>query len=381
MIKKNIFFWCPFIDHVGTTTSSKNSILSLKKFGKKKFSITVINVFGEWDKYIDFLNQLDVDIINLNLKKNLPFLKNKGFFFSRLFYFKVFFLSFIPLLKILKNKKPDYLIISLITFLPLILNFFFSFKTKIIMRISGFPKLNFLRFYFWKLALSRVEWIFSPTQITNELLKSKFKGFKNKFKLIRDPIFSYSDLFEIRKKNKNFTKENFYISAGRLTKQKNFSFLVKGVHEYNRINKKKINVIVIGDGEDKNKLINLTKTLKVEEYIKFVGFKKNVFKYFLNAKALICTSLWEDPGFVIIESGIANLPVISNSCKSGPVEIIKHNENGYLFSYNSMNDFLKQLKNFENEDQKSINKKIINMKKFSRNFSIFKFYKNFVKYV
>ena len=80
---------------------------------------------------------------------------------------------------------------------------------------------------------------FSPTQITNELLKSKFKDFKNKFKLIRDPIFSYSDLFEIRKKNKNFTKENFYISAGRLTKQKNFSFfLVKGVHEYNRINKK-----------------------------------------------------------------------------------------------------------------------------------------------
>ena len=166
-----------------------------------------------------------------------------------------------------------------------------------------------------------------------------------------------------------------------MTKQKNFSFLVKGVHEYNRINKKKINVIVIGDGEDKNKLINLTKTLKVEKYIKFVGFKKNVFKYFLNAKALICTSLWEDPGFVIIESGIANLPVISNSCKSGPVEIIKHEENGYLFSYNSMNDFLKQLKNFENEDQKSINKKIINMKKFSRNFSIFKFYKNFIKYV
>ena len=73
-------------------------------------------------------------------------------------------------------------------------------------------------------------------------------------------------------------------------------------------------------------------------------------------------------GFVIIESGIANLPVISNSCKSGPVEIIKHEENGYLFSYNSMKDFLKQLKNFENEDQKSINKKIINMKKFSRNF-------------
>ena len=51
---------------------------------------------------IDFLNQLDVDIINLNLKK--IFLKNKGFF-SRLLYFKVFFLSFIPLLKYLKIKN------------------------------------------------------------------------------------------------------------------------------------------------------------------------------------------------------------------------------------------------------------------------------------
>ena len=63
----------------------------LKNLGKKKFSITVINVFGEWDKYIDFLNQLDVDIINLNLKKNLPFLKNKGFFLVGCFILKSFF--------------------------------------------------------------------------------------------------------------------------------------------------------------------------------------------------------------------------------------------------------------------------------------------------
>ena len=175
MIKKSIFYWSPFIDHVGTTISSRNSITSLKKFGKKKFSVTVINVFGEWDEYKDFLDKIKVNIINLNLKKELPILKNRGFIFSRLFYFKVFFLCFIPLFKILKNKKPDYLIVSLITFLPLILNFLFSFKTKIIMRISGFPKLNLMRFYFWKLMFSRVEWIFSPTQTTNELLKKNSK--------------------------------------------------------------------------------------------------------------------------------------------------------------------------------------------------------------
>ena len=381
MIKKSIFYWSPFIDHVGTTISSRNSITSLKKFGKKKFSVTVINVFGEWDEYKDLLDEINVNIINLNLNKELPIFKNRGFIFSRLFYFKVFFLAFIPLFKILKNKKPDYLIVSLITFLPLILNFLFSFKTKIIMRISGFPKLNLMRFYFWKLMFSRVEWIFSPTQTTNELLKKKFKNFDKKFKLLRDPIFSYSDLMDIKRKNKKFERKNFYVSAGRLTKQKNFEFLIRGVSEYNKINEKKIKVIVIGDGEDKNKLINLTKTLKVQEDIQFIGFKKDVFEYFLNAKALICTSLWEDPGFVLIEAGIANLPVISNSCKSGPIEILRHEENGYLYSYNSTDDFLKKIKNFEFENQKNINKKIVMMKKFSRNFSIFKFYRNFTKYV
>ncbi len=381
MIKKSIFYWSPFIDHVGTTISSRNSITSLKKFGKKKFSVTVINVFGEWDEYKDFLGKINVNIVNLNLKKGLPLFKNNGFIFSRIFYFKIFFLCFIPLFKILKNKKPDYLIVSLITFLPLTLNFFFSFKTKIIMRISGFPKLNFMRFYFWKFMFSKVEWIFSPTQITNELLKKKFKNFDRKFKLLRDPIFSYSDLRDIKRKSKKVKKENFYLSVGRLTKQKNFEFLIRGVSEYNKTNEKKIKVIVIGEGEDKNKLINLTKTLKIEEYIKFLGFKKDVFEYFLNAKALICTSLWEDPGFVLIEAGIANLPVISNACKSGPIEILKHKENGYLYLYNSMDDFLKKIKDFECENPKTINQKIIMMKKFSRNFSIFKFYKNFTKYV
>ena len=47
MIKKNIFFWCPFIDHVGTTISSKNSILILEtgerffgySFGSEKLGI------------------------------------------------------------------------------------------------------------------------------------------------------------------------------------------------------------------------------------------------------------------------------------------------------------------------------------------------------
>ena len=232
---KKIFVWSPFIDYVGTTKSTLNSLLSIRKFGNKNFSLTVINVFGEWDKYLDSLEEIGVKFINLNIKKDLPFVKKKGFIFSRLFYLKVFFLSFIPLLRILKIKKPDYLVITLITFLPLVINFLFSLNTKIILRISGFPKLNIIRLYFWKLVLSKVKWIFSPTEITNEILKKKFPYFENKFHFIRDPIFSYKDIYNLRKKKPTYKNKKFYIAAGRLTKQKNFEFLIRAVYEYNKI--------------------------------------------------------------------------------------------------------------------------------------------------
>ena len=88
---KKLFIWCPFIDHVGTTISTKNSINALSKFGNKNFSLTVINVFGEWNFYLKNLNSLGVEVINLGINKEIPFFKKKGFFFSRLIYFKIFF--------------------------------------------------------------------------------------------------------------------------------------------------------------------------------------------------------------------------------------------------------------------------------------------------
>ena len=57
----------------------------------------------------------------------------------------VFFFSIFKLHKFLKNKEPDYLVIHLMTFIPLFLILFFNYKTKIILRISGYPKMNFLR--------------------------------------------------------------------------------------------------------------------------------------------------------------------------------------------------------------------------------------------
>ena len=54
---------------------------------------------------------------------------------------------------LIKKEKPDYLIIHLISFLPLSLLIFSKFETKFILRISGYPKLNVIRKFFWKKSL------------------------------------------------------------------------------------------------------------------------------------------------------------------------------------------------------------------------------------
>ena len=94
--------------------------------------------------------QNNIQIINLGMDY-FKYLPKLGFLKSRFSYILIFLLSFIPLLKLLRKEKPEFIIIHLITSLPLILISIFDIKTKCILRISGFPKFNLLRKIFWKI--------------------------------------------------------------------------------------------------------------------------------------------------------------------------------------------------------------------------------------
>ena len=98
---KKVFFWSPHIDsQVATFKSVKNSIQSLIKYSNK-FEVSLLNVFGEWD---DFSNE---KVLKVNLIKNRYLIKRKykGFINSRFLYLIISFLSFIPLIRILKKKN------------------------------------------------------------------------------------------------------------------------------------------------------------------------------------------------------------------------------------------------------------------------------------
>ena len=77
-----------------------------------------------------------------------------------------------------------------------------------------------------------------------------------------------------------------------------------------------------------------------------MGYSKYVYSYMKKAYALILSSLWEEPGFVIIEAAMSNLFVISSDCPNGPKEFLQNGEAGLLFQSNKKNELTKKLKEF-----------------------------------
>ena len=143
-MKKKIFYWSPCLNPVGTVKSTLNSAMSLAQYGRNDFDVTVINAFGEWDQYLELFEKNNIKVINFKIKF-YKFLPKVGYIQSRFSYLIIYFFCFIPLLRLIKTSKPDYVIAHLITSLPLTIMCLFNLSTKYILRISGMPKLNFLR--------------------------------------------------------------------------------------------------------------------------------------------------------------------------------------------------------------------------------------------
>ncbi len=369
-----IFYWAPWLGKVGSVKSVLNSADILEKYSKNRIKTKIIDAVGEWKEF-----QNNYRYIDLSKIKFFRFLPKRGFLNSRISYILIFIFSFFPLLKLLKKEKPDYLVVHLITSLPLLLKVIFNLNTKIILRISGYPKMNFIRTFVWKKASKR---IFKVTFPTSDLL-NQFKELnifdENQMNILRDPIISFKNLPALKKeetKSEISNIKDYFVAVGRFTKQKNFEFLVKNFIELRR-KYKDIKLIILGDGELLDRITKIVNNEKLENEILILGFKKNVFKFFSKARALILPSLWEDPGFVIIEAAACNLSIISSDCKNGPREILLDGKAGFLFRNNDSQSFRETFEAYMNSNQNELIKKKIIAKKQAKKFNFFSHYKSF----
>ena len=195
--KRKIFYWSPSLVDIATNMSVINSAYSLNKYSNK-YCTYIINFFGEFNRFNKKLRDKKLTFLNYyheNLYKKFP---SEGKIKSRFSFILIFLMSFSSE-EVIKKEVPDYLIIHLITSLPLVLLVFFKFKTKFILRISGYPRMNFFRKILWRLALRKIYLVTCPTQNTFKYLISLNLVDKSKIKILYDPIIN---LKEINKKKK-----------------------------------------------------------------------------------------------------------------------------------------------------------------------------------
>ena len=135
----------------------------------------------------------------------------------------------------------------------------------------------------------------------------------NEIKGLLDEKISEQNIFE----GNQFT----IVNMGRLTGAKGQWHLIRAL-TYVKKEIKNIKLLILGDGELEDYLKDLVIDLRLEEYVIFLGYKTNPFKYVNKSDLLTMSSLYEGFGNVIIEAMACGIPVISTDCRFGPREIL-----------------------------------------------------------
>ena len=111
------------------------------------------------------------------------------------------------------------------------------------------------------------------------------------------------------------------LTAGRLTQAKGHWHLIRSFAEI----KKSVpdaKLVILGDGELRGYLQELSVGLGIRDDVLFAGFRKNPFKFISRATVFAFTSLWEGFPNALLEAMACGVPVISTDCPSGPREIL-----------------------------------------------------------
>lgn len=375
-----IYYWSPFLSKIATVSSVIKSIEAIKSYSNKNADISIIDSVGEWEQIPE--KTKDIKIIKLYKKSIINKLPKGSFLRSRFTQLFIFFISFFRLLKLLKKDQPDYLIAHLLVSLPLVIIALIQGKTKLVIRISGLPRLNIFRKIYWKFFGKKVYKVTCPTIATLEKLKLLNIFDHKKLHLLHDPVISPKTI--VFKKNdpidSKYNNKKIIIAIGRLTKQKNFSLLL---HCFVLIKKRHPNyhLLILGSGEEENKLKQIIHNLEISNSVDLLGYKENPYKYLNKAECFILTSLWEDPGFVLLEAAYLNIPIIASNCPNGPEEILQNGLGGFLFENNNQNELVDAFERFYQSPKTDLKIKKIKVKKYSKKFTKFDHYNNFKKII
>ena len=131
------------------------------------------------------------------------------------------------------------------------------------------------------------------------------------------------------KRNEEILRENWIVTAGRLTYQKGIEYLAKIAVPVLKEHQD-WKWLVLGDGEYRKFLEQVISENKLEDQLILKGMVNQVEWYLNRAKLFVLTSRYEGFGMCLVEALQMHVPCISFDVKIGPSEIITDKQNGIL---------------------------------------------------
>jgi glycosyltransferase involved in cell wall biosynthesis len=89
-------------------------------------------------------------------------------------------------------------------------------------------------------------------------------------------------------------------------------------------------LLIVGDGDERNKLISLASDLGLSDRIIFTGAKTDLQDYYSQAELFVLPSRNEGYPNALVEAMSFGCPSIAMDCEFGPSEIIINEQNGLL---------------------------------------------------
>ncbi|MBD3244587.1 MAG: glycosyltransferase [Candidatus Moranbacteria bacterium] len=201
----------------------------------------------------------------------------------------------------------------------------------------------------------------------SNFMKKKTAEFGISFKkiIVMPNYIDFKKQFDYKTTKTKKNNDKYALYFGRLAKEKGVDTLIKA---FALIKDKTFKLKIVGSGPEETNLKNLTKSLKLNNKIQFLGFqqKKQLTPLIKNASFSIYPSLWyENSPLTIYESLYFNTPVIASNI-GGITELIEENVNGYLFEKGQAKDLAQKIDSLTPESlsrlsqnsQKSIIKKL-----------------------
>ena len=251
---------------------------------------------------------------------------------------------FFRLIHYLREKRPGVLLspFEVTSVIAILAKKITRVPTKVVIRVSVHISRN-KRTSSWKKILeqfvvSRVyPWADGIIAVSDGVAKdlAVYTGIPLKrIKVIYNPVVSEQLLNAANQSiHHRFFAEGQYpviLGVGRLTEQKDFSTLIKAFD----LLRKKIpsRLIILGDGEERSSLEELIRASSLQNLVDLPGFDINPFAYMKHSSVFVLSSKWEGLPGVLIQALACGCPVVSTDCLSGPSEILKDGQYGYLVS-------------------------------------------------